>query len=143
MREIKFRVWNLRVSPPRMMYWGKDFFDLHLKHDSMRIKCSPGNEHFEVHVLTNEFFRDFMPSCQGEVILTQYTGLKDKNDKEIYEGDILDGVYIVEWDDASARFILVDTEEKRYCRDLSEYAGSEGDGITGNIYKNPELLKEV
>ena len=73
MKTIKLRALDMRSTPPKMMYWGKDFYVVSLKHDSMRIKESPGNEYFELHVLTNKFFKKSMPSCQGEVILMRYT----------------------------------------------------------------------
>ncbi|PZM86351.1 hypothetical protein DLH72_01285 [Candidatus Gracilibacteria bacterium] len=71
--------------------------------------------------------------------LMQYTGLKDKNGKEIYEGDILQiGLrkYEVIWEDGFYRLFDRKAEAKeKYCslnlKDLK---------IIGNIYENPELI---
>lgn len=75
------------------------------------------------------------------VELMQYTGLKDKNGKEIYEGDICKGIrnipFVVEWDDENARFLGYGT--KGYVGYVSKYPKVE---VIGNIYENPELLKE-
>ena len=78
-----------------------------------------------------------------DVILMQSTGLKDKNDKEIFEGDILgskDGILdgVVEfrsdlgmWTTSLIRY----NNFERLCNVASERK------IIGNIYENPELLK--
>lgn len=71
--------------------------------------------------------------------LMQYTGLKDKNCVEIYEGDILqdydnDKIGIVSFDKGS--FIVTWENE---CYDVYEWSG---EAVIGNIYENPELLEE-
>lgn len=84
-------------------------------------------------------------------ILMQYTGLKDKNGKEIYEGDIvkyfndyydlkgLNGCVKsqVEWDNGG--FCVDDADIGAYCEDNSDITGLE---VIGNLYENPELIKE-
>lgn len=72
----------------------------------------------------------------------QYTGLKDKNDKEIYEGDILD-FDPNEWgDEGMNEAVFVDGMIGRW-----DYAGDVNDvdqfrAVIGNIHENPELLGE-
>ncbi len=74
----------------------------------------------------------------------QYTGLKDKNGKEIYDGDILwcdlGWKYAVEWDEEEGRFIGYTLENERKIVYVNRDPKSE---VIGNIYDNPELLQEV
>jgi hypothetical protein len=134
MREIKFRLWNAQTH-------------------SYETDCELGRGHIgsagdvigrsgEQATLTLE------PHDLGAV-WEQYTGLGDKRDKEIYEGDIVSlkigtnrVVALVEYDDHLARFA-----KKRYSSypnlsgdyvDLSSYLRSTE--VIGNIHKNPGLL---
>lgn len=70
----------------------------------------------------------------------QFTGLQDKNGKEIYEGDIFqdeeDSVYnAVEWDEFHCGWT---TSQWFIGKDMHELERME---IIGNIYENPNLLK--
>ncbi len=88
--------------------------------------------------------------------LMQYTGLKDKNGVEIYEGDIVaidmwqgnehgyiaeDGV--IKWYEQSSAFKWFSLEDDP--SDGHNYWLSQADSkqreVIGNIYENPELLK--
>lgn len=128
MREIKFRAWDVKrgcyFQPSTLDFANKEY-GMSWVHDG------------------SKFITD--------VILEQYTGLHDKNGKEIYEGDIV-GFYnrnnifgIVEWDD-HGMFIFrwdKDTAKKR----REEYkdfipTNLEMWEIIGNIHENPELLEE-
>ena len=85
-----------------------------------------------------------------DVILMQSTGLKDKNGKEIFDGDVLacktDDEVInlnIFWDEEHALFMF---ESKKY-NEQEPLAELVEDNIypfeiIGNIYENPELLEE-
>lgn len=110
MREIKFRARNAEL--PRCWIYG--YFII--QNDECFILNDDGK--FKVIAGTQE----------------QYTGLKDKNGKEIYEGDKI-GNGVVRWSDLHAQFKIVG---KDFETDMV-YASSRE--VIGNIYENPELLE--
>ena len=87
----------------------------------------------------NRFFR----LIREDAILMQYTGLKDRNDKEIYEGDIL-RMKNVGWKYTLVKFnngvFAFFTTEYEYLTPLVPQYWEEGE-VVGNIYETPELLE--
>lgn len=138
-REIKFKVWDteneeysnwtnrdphFNVTNSRLFFWER----------TQKKDGSYGGD-----IVLEDYGNRF--------ILLQYTGLKDKNGKEIYEGDILifrpcydeslggqfgNSVFAVSFSDGAFRFgdQLADQEGASYYE------------IIGHIYQNPELLKQ-
>ena len=131
MREHKYKVWD---KEKKRMYenitpfnsWDDNYF--------IPASCDWTNERF---------------------ILLQYTGLKDKTSREIYEGDIIkNGLGEIFWHEGFGQF-RVRWHDKRWLRiraEMEEYRayGSEplflnsqiAWEVIGNIYPNPELLEE-
>ena len=75
------------------------------------------------------------------------TGLKDKNGKHIYEGDIMEHriymgnpeLYVVKWSESVNGWVYQDAKNSlKTSYILTEFT----DIIIGNIHENPELLKE-
>lgn len=136
MREIKFRAWD-----------GKEMWT--------RENTSP----FRIGGLIELFSGKICESDGGGIIyqnpqpiLMQFTGLKDKNGKEIYEGDILayaqmglekDCFGDIRFHEGS--FVLWMGKELSKSVDETDPFISIGNCIVyqiiGNIYENPELLK--
>ncbi len=92
---------------------------------------------------------DFSTTNKEWHIVMQYTGLKDKNGKEIYEGDILrysDGsdvsTHKIFWDDKAARFYDIRLEDGDSATSYDDFEFFTEAKVIGNIYENPELLKQ-
>lgn len=88
-----------------------------------------------------EYWRNFR-----DAKLMQSTGLKDKNGKEIFEGDIVDykgRKAVVKWHGSYASYIyrFVDELKKRVSEWHPLFLAYLKCEVIGNIYENPELLE--
>lgn len=76
------------------------------------------------------------------LIVQQFTGLKDKNSKEIYEGDIIDGL-IVSYSGNQKEGLGMNVGwylQRDDFESWSELESSLDYEVQGNIYENPELI---
>ena len=132
MREIKFRVWDKETR--YMHICGENIHD--------EITFEDG---------TNKaYYYNLQNGCgslneDSDYILMQYTGFKDKNGQEIYEGDILqidaDKAW-VRWNNKYGYFQLVPIGDYYFDSDvIGQVLEYEDVEVIGNIYNNPKLLK--
>lgn len=129
MREIKYRAWS--VDGEVMLYSDFNAYGFYTKEDPEHIS-EQTETIFMYHAHTGD--RDF--------VLMQYTGLKDKNGVEIYEGDIIERM---DWDelvlgkverDIDGTFLLIEDRGTTFLGPLLEIVE-----IVGNIYEHPHLLE--
>ena len=97
-----------------------------------------------VTTIITETEEDHYESSVNPDTVGQHTGLKDRNGKEIYEGDLLLSVgmvWKVVYHENLASFVLC-AEYSRGNSPLGEMIRSFDFKIIGNIHDNPELLEE-
>jgi uncharacterized phage protein (TIGR01671 family) len=136
MREIEFRVWDAKEK--YMFELDNDAFFINNR--GLQKRC---------HVA---YLGDGYVTASDRYILMQYTGLKGRNGKnkdyvKIFEGDIIEMIYrdgeremgIVEYCESKARYLFVSCDEDSV---RCGFDGTTAYVVIGNIYENPELLKE-
>jgi len=136
-REIKFKLWSKRDG------WCGGF----CVHQTGLISTCINAEIVEPQhmAVADAHWQDL--SEQNDLILLQYTGLKDKNGKEIYEGDVIRVKSLYETDepvDCNAKVLFRDGSFRTDFHDsLLNMAGKNGEiEAIGNVYENPELINQ-
>ena len=126
MRSINFRAWDNENN--QMLDVQEINFEDCFYGGEMQIKTTMYNDYFD---------------CR-EMPLMQYTGLHDKNGKEIYEGDIVKS-FFVDTDEAGNEIYKYYIMEVKYDEILCSYKIDKFMNleVIGNIYDNKELLNET
>lgn len=133
-REIKFRLWS-KI--------GKKFIET----DNPELEFVINNNGYLYSI--ENFYGEIYVLPQMDIEVLQYTGLKDKNGKEIYEGDILK--YNFTYDGRSKHISPVTYLETQASFGVIDFYGNNIPlynipannyfEVVGNIYENPELLE--
>lgn len=128
MREIKFRAW-LKYRKLMLPVIGLKYFD---GENYDYVEC----------VQHGDFINKNIYVSIKEVDIMQFIGLKDKNDKEIYEGDIVRTIDY--YNDEESELCEIKYDNISFCiSGISDGYRWDPDTeieIIGNIYENPELF---
>lgn len=122
MREIKFRVWDKKREEFIYKFSVTEF-----------VSYDPD---------LNEIFE------KNDFVFQQYTGLKDKNGREIYEGDIL--LYELSYEESHGGELENELYEVKFVDGLFVWSDQSFCGqadaksfeVVGNVFENLELLKD-
>ena len=121
MREFKIRVWDVKAN---------DWY--------YTVSSKP-----EDHNVLDTYYFENLYQNEEDYIWEQYTGIKDKNGREIYEGDIVrfeaySRVFQVVYRQWDCSFMFENDEDEEIVHMFNDFQDKYE--IIGNIHENPELL---
>lgn len=138
-RELKFRAWDGKNMYDRVLPFTWDFVL-----NAMAHTCVKSNGRGVLGSGGDEATFEIQGYRYTEIM--QFTGLKDKNGKEIYEGDILrtgtDKNMVVGWSEKFASFVL-NRDGWAFQHWFGEACDPGYCEVIGNIHQNPELLTKT
>lgn len=143
MRDIKFRAWDKREKIMGEVNY-MNFHRSRYTHISARFKKNGK--------VVDEWFFQGQEDGGDNIILLQYTGLKDTGDKEIYEGDIIEistkkphdkypKTFVVEFQDGC---FIANNKNEGWWDELINITFPNKNAtvkILGNVFENPEFLE--
>lgn len=134
MREIKFRAFDPSTN---------DMFELGV----LELDSNRGHDYYNFYEGYSGVTVYFDPK-HGEAqksALMQYTGIKDKNEVEIYEGDIVktgtDKLMVIGWSERFASFVIM-RDGWAFQHWFGEAMEGKDCEVVGNIYQHKELLNQ-
>lgn len=143
MRELKFRIWIKDES----RFYDESDDESYLIVPNGNVICESGTYEED-----GMLFKD-TTNQTSNVIVEQYTGLKDKNGREIYENDIVKytaeiannkgSTYRVEYYNEWGMYDLEPLEDNVDTGGFNENLLETYYEVIGNIHENPELLEEL
>ena len=146
-REIKFRVWNKKMGT-----WA-DWDDFAIACVCPRHNYE-GGQFMTPNSSSKGVLDCYYPESGDEYTVQQFTGLKDKSDKDIYEGDIVTARHFDDWNDETGFDVV---QVIKWCELNGRWGGFTSKmlnnpkiagnnllnpiTVIGNIFESPELCK--